>query len=182
MDDFDLRDVLASRKYPTAKVKVWVDEEGFFELAALEQKIANTLDADEVSRLDAQAQKLKDELNASALTVHLRGTSRRAREDMQTEALTLFPIKRDVMGREESLQQVERGRLLTELYFAAHITAVENAAGARQDWAPDSLGRELARAFLSEMPDYSVALVDQAIGALRGESEMQQGVDFLSRT
>lgn len=181
-ETFDLRDVLANRKYPTAKQRVWVDEEGFFELAALERKAASiTGDVPELDDVEQRIQNLKDELNAGAYTYHLRATSRRAREDMQTEALTQFPIKRDPLGREDDKQAWLRGNLLTELYFAAHITSVEDPAGRVQEFT-DENRRDLARATLGMLPEYSVKVLDEAIGALRGETEMKQGVDFLSTT
>ncbi len=182
MSDFDLRDVLANRKYPTAKVRVWTDEEGFFELAALEREAASiTKPGAKLTAVENKIKALKEHLNATAVIVHLRGTSRRAREDMQTEALSQFPIKRDVYGRDDDMQAFNRGNLLTELYFAAHITKIEAPNGAEQI-LDDENRRDVARAFLDEAPEYSVKLVDAAIGALRGESEMQQGIDFLSAT
>lgn len=181
-DTFDMRDVLANRKYPTTTQRVWVDEEGFFELAALERKAASiTESGPELEDVERQIQNLKDELNAGAYTYHLRATSRRAREDMQTEALVQFPIKRDPLGREDEKQAWQRGNLLTELYFAAHVTKVVNPAGAEQVWT-DENRRDLARATLGMLPEYSVKALDAAILALRGETEMQQGVDFLSTT
>lgn len=180
-ETFDLREVLANRKYPTATQRVWVDEEGFFQLAALERRSADVTDKVLIEDLDRKVQNLKDELNASAIKVHLRGTSRRAREDMITEAMVQFPIQRDLMGRENELQAYRRGNLLTELYFAAHIQKIEYPNGKIQEFNDDNR-RDIARAMLSELPEFSVKLIDTAIGNLRGEAEMQQGVDFLSAT
>lgn len=180
-ETFDLRDVLANRKYPTASVRVWSDEEGFFALAAMNRKAADLESGPELDDLERRIQNQEDELNASAYTVHLRGTSRRAREDMQTEALVQFPIKRDALGREDELQTWKRGNLLSELYFAAHVTKVVDPSGAVQELNDDNR-RDVARAILSFLPEVSVKLIDEAIGSLRGEAEMQQGVDFLSTT
>lgn len=181
-ETFDLREVLSNRAYPTAKIPVWIDEAGFFELAALERKHADTkADSPELGDLDNKIANLKAELNASAITVHLRGTSRRSREDMVTEAMVQFPVKRDVLGREDELQAYKRGNLLTELYFAAHVQKIVAPNGKTQE-LNDENRRDVARSMLSDLPDFSVALIDQAIGNLRGEAEMQQGVDFLSTT
>lgn len=179
--EFDLREIAAGRAYPTATVNVWVEERLFFELAALERKQASETDDDAVNALESQIQKKREELEASALKVHLRGTSRRAREDMQTKALSQFPIRRDVYGRDDDLQAVNRNRYVTELVFAAHIQSIEAPNGSKQDWTEENR-QELARVFLDELPEVSVNIVDKAIVALRGDEEMQQGVDFLSRT
>lgn len=180
-DDFDLRDVLANRAYPTTTVRVWIDEESFFELDKLQHKAAGITDKKALADVEQKIQNVIDNLNATALKVHLRGTSRRAREDMVTESLVQFPIKRDVMGREDDLQTYKRGNYLTELYFAAHIQKIEYPNGKIQELDEENR-RGVAYAFVGEMPDFSVKIVDEAIGALRGEAEMQQGVDFLSRT
>jgi hypothetical protein len=180
-ETFDLRDVLANRKYPTVVVSVWIDEDGFFQLAALERKAADTTSKTGIADLDRKIKNLKKQLNDEAIKVHLRGTSRRSREDMITEAMVQYPIRRDVMGREDELQAYRRASLLTELYFAAHIQKVESASGQVQVLDDDNR-RDVARSLLSELPELSVKLIDTAIANLRGEAEMQQGVDFLSAT
>lgn len=180
-EEFDLRETLAGRAYPTSTIKVWMDEEVMFEIAALIRKQANITDPKELKAIDAQISATTKEANDQAYTVHLRGTSRRAREDMQSKAFAEFPIERDIYGREKDMTAWNRGNLLTEMYFAAHITAVVNPAGKRQDWTEENR-RDLARVLLDMAPEETIKMIDAAILALRGDEEMQKGVDFLSRT
>ncbi len=182
MTDFDLRNVLADRAYPTASVKVHLDEKPYFDLAALERVVVNAdNDVDRAKAVKAFERK-KAELTETAFTIHFRGTSPRAREDLQSEALHEFPIRRDVYGRDSDEQLIKRARLLNELYFAAYITKVVTPDGAEQVWTDDNR-RDLARAFLDLAPDFAITTVDAAIGALRGEAETkrygQQDIDFL---
>jgi hypothetical protein len=186
MTDFDLRNVLADRAYPTARVPVLLDDKIVYELAALHRRLdevpVSNENPEDLERQIAAKQQERDE---QAYWVHLRATSNRAREDMQREALSQFPIKADVYGREDAVRGLERGSLLSELYFAAHITKIVAPNGAEQEWTKDN-GRDLARAFLDTAPEHAVKVVDAAISALRGEQESQYAkvadVDFLSRT
>lgn len=185
MGTFDLRDVLADKAYPTTVVKVLMDERIYFELAALADAHAAATSATEQKRIAAQFKAKVEERDANQYAVHLRGTSPRAREDIQSLALATFPIKRDMWGREDDLQAVRRGQLLAQLYFAAHITKIVAPNGDEQEFTEENRN-DVAQAFLDAAPEHSIKMVDTAITALRGEAEAQkyaqQDADFLSRT
>lgn len=187
MGTFDLRDTLANRAYPTTSVKVWMDEKVFFEIAALNRKITDTPNDDKkaITALESELEQKLKQRDDEAFRVHIRAISKRSRNDLQTEAFSQMPIIRDVYGREDEKRTWQRSNLLSELYFAEHITKVVDPMGNEQVFTEDNK-RDLARAFLGEAPDFSVEVVDQAIGALRGEKEMkdysEQSVDFLSHT
>lgn len=185
-DTFDLRAVLADRAYPTAAVKVLLDDKVLWELAALHRRLDEVVvtneNPEDLERLIAAKEAQRNE---EAYTVHLRGTSPRAREDMQRKALEQLPLKPDVYGREDGVRVLERNSLLSELYFAGHITKVVAPNGAEQVWTPEE-ARDLARAFLDTAPEHAIKTVDAAIIALRGEQQEQfakvSDIDFLSRT
>lgn len=184
MGTFDLRETLANRAYPTTSVKVWMDEKVFFEIAALNRKITDTPNDDKkaIKALENELEAKLKQRDDEAFRVHLRGVSKQARNDLQTEAMVQIPFIRDIYGREDDKRTWDRANLLSEIYFAEYITKIVNPVGDEQVFTEENK-RDLARAFIGQAPDFSVQIVDQAIGALRGEQEMadysNQSVDFL---
>lgn len=186
-DSFDLRDVLAGRKYPTARIPVVLNDEVLWEIMELQREasealVDNSIDPDDVQRkLEAKIA----ERDASVYWVHLRGTSRRHREEIQSEVLSQIPYKPDAYGRDDVARSLKRQQLATELLFASHITKIVAPNGAEQVFTEENK-RDLTRAFLSEAPDHAVNIVDTAITQLRGEEAEQfakvSELDFLSRT
>lgn len=181
-NEFDLRDVLLGRKYPEGKVRVWFDEEPWYELEALEKKHANLKSEDpEFQKVERRITQVQKQIEAEAYTVHLRGISPRAGEDIISEALSTLPFKRDAYGRDDVLQTIERNRLIKEISFAEHVKKVVTPDGRTQVWN-ESDKRDLARAFLGEAPDSATAAVDQAIAAVSKKFVEQQteyaNVDF----
>lgn len=183
MTDFDLRNVLADRAYPTASIKVHMTEEPYFELAALDRAVASAGTDAARAKATKAFEAARAALADAAYTVHLRGTSPRAREDLQSEALHEFPIRRDIYGRDNDEVARNRGKLLSELYFAAHITKVVWPGGVGEQVWDEESERDLARAFLGQAPDFAIETVDAAIGALRAKAEAdrygKQDIDFL---
>jgi hypothetical protein len=186
-DNFDLRDVLADRKYPTARIPVVLNDEVLWDFVELQRQAAeavvdNAIDSEDVQRkLEAKIA----ERDASVYWIHLRGTSRRHREDIQSEVLSQIPYKPDMYGRDDVARSLKRQQLTTELLFASHITKIVAPNGAEQVFTEENK-RDLTRAFLDEAPDHAVNIVDNAIAQLRGEEAEQfakvSDLDFLSRT
>ncbi len=186
MTELDLRNVLAERAYPVGSVKVHLTEEPYFELAALERAIAAATTDTARAKATKAFEKRKAELDDGRYTVHLRGTSPRYRQDLQSEALHEVPIIRDMWGRENDTATVRRGEFLAMAYFAGHITKVVWPGGAGEQVWNDENSRELAQLFLDQACEFAIKTVDAAITALRGEQEAerygQQDIDFLSHT
>jgi hypothetical protein len=186
-EEFDLRDVLSGRKYPTARIPVVLDDEVVWEIAELQRQLTQalvdtTLNADEIQkRLDVKMA----ERDAGVYWVHLRATSPRARAEAQSKALAEVPFKPDIYGRDDVANARHRSEVLSELAFATHITKIVSPNGAEQVWTPENQ-RDLARAFLGEAPEHAIKIVDAAIMALRGEEQEHfakvSDLDFLSRT
>lgn len=161
-DGFDLRDALLGRKYPETSVKVWMDDELFYRLEAARKRHAVALDA---GQTDGELDRIEAEMEESAYVVHLRGISGRAGEDIISKALSEKPIKRDMYGREDDLQSIERQRLVAELSFSEHITKIVDPRGREQVFTEDNK-RDLARALLGNAPKVTVKIIDSAIAQL----------------
>jgi hypothetical protein len=164
-ETFDIREVLARRKYPETSVKVWLDEEVWFEIDAVKAEHSNTTDKDRLAELDAQLDKLEKRRLDEAFTVHIRAISNRASEDIISAALAQYPIKRDLYGRDNDEQARNRNNLITEMSFAQRITKIVSPSGQAQVLTEENR-REVVRSFLDQAPAFSIEIVDQAVGAL----------------
>lgn len=172
-DTFDIREVLANRKYPTASVKIWMDEEVWFEMDALSKKLA--VESKNTKSLETQMKALEKRRDEEAFTIHLRAISNRANEDIISKALSEYPIIRDVYGRESVERGRERDKLIQEISFAERITKLVDPRGRVQEFNDDNR-RDLTRAFLDNAPVFSIEIVDQAIGALANKFEEQRAL------
>lgn len=72
-DTFDIFNVLEGRSYPTEEVTVIGDPTPLYEIARLEDLIADEMDDEKVNALDERIAELKEQAVASALTFHLSG-------------------------------------------------------------------------------------------------------------
>lgn len=173
MSEWDIREFLAERAYPTTSVKVLLSEQIAFELDAINQKLAAATDKKEVAELEKVLAEAEARRDSQLFTVHIRATSNRARQDIQSAALHAVPIERDIYGREKSEKEFERRNVLEELIFAAHITKIVTPTGQEQVLTEENR-RDVTRAFLDNAPAHSVKLVDAAIGRISGDAEMEK--------
>lgn len=173
-DTFDIREVLANRKYPTTSVKIWMDEEVWFEMDALSKKLASAK-KEHLKPLEAQMKELEKRRDEEAFTIHLRAISNRANEDIISRALADIPIIRDLYGRESVERGRERDKLIQEMSFAERITKLVDPRGREQVFT-DENRRDLTRAFLDSAPVFSIEIVDQAIGALANKFAEQRAL------
>jgi hypothetical protein len=173
MSEWDIREFLAERAYPTTSVKVLLSEQIAFELDAIEQKLATEKDQKIVAKLEKELAAKQKERDEQLFTIHIRAISNRAKEDIQSAALSGVPIERDLYGMDKPENQIQRQRLIEELIFAAYITKIVTPAGAEQVLTPEN-GRAVVRAFLDNAPKYSVELVDKTIERISGDAEMKK--------
>lgn len=175
MDDktFDLRDALLGRKYPETSSTIWLSEELDYAIAALNRKQANVTDEKELAQIEGELAELGAQKLAQAYRVHVRAISNRSREDILSKALAGKPIKRDMYGREDDLQLMERNRLIAELSFAAHVTKIVSPDGNEQIFT-DENRRDLARAILDQAPGSAVATIDALIDGVNQKFAAQE--------
>lgn len=186
--NFDLRTFLADRAYPTSTTRVLMSEKLGFQIAAVQDKLARTSDEKLTAKLEKELEGLEEQRESEFFTFHLRGVSRRKREDIQSASMHAFPYKFDLYGRDDAEQQVSRQRLLEELIFHAFITKVVWPNGKEQvvTHAEDGEngeadGRTIIRSILDNAPDFAIAHIGAAIDALTGDEAVARAsvdVDF----
>lgn len=186
--NFDLRAFLADRAYPTSKIRVLLSEKLAFEIAALEHKIAGITNKEELKQLETDLAKLYEQRQGELFTFHLRGVSRRKREDIQSKGMSQIPYKFDMYGRDDPTQQVARQKLVEELLFHAYITQIDWPSGkvqavprAEDSENGEAEGRAIIRSVLDNAPDFAIDHLSAAIGALQGDEAVSRAavdVDF----
>lgn len=177
MADFDLRDYLTNRAYPQSSIPVLMSEEQAFRLAAVQAEHSANTDTTKQAELDRRLAQAEADCEAAKFIFHIRATSNRAKEDIQSVALHEVPIERDMYSRDKPENEMRRKRVLRELIFAAHITKVVAPGGGEQAWTED-IARDLAKAFLDNAPEHSIELVDIAIGRLSARAELQRAQEL----
>jgi hypothetical protein len=184
MGSFDIRSAVAGRNYVTTQVPFWVEDKVFYDLETAWEVHKRTTDGAVLKGVEDEIERLEKQREAEKFTVFLRAISNRSNEDIISKALAAFPIKRDVYGREDEAQVIERGKLIREMQVAAHITKLIDPDGNAQE-VNDENRRDVARALLDGLPPISLKIIDEAIKELNKDFQSQiakqQDTDFLSK-
>lgn len=197
LDDFDLRDMLIGRDMPEDAVTLYMNEALAFEMGKISKKLqylsarAATGDekaAAEFTALDDVLAEKRDKLSKQGLVFHLRGITKRQKEDIQSSGLHEFPLKRDMFGRDDSINELERVRFLRIKFFTAFVDRIVTPAGKTQIIAnngnPSDAAISTMKAFAETAPEPTIEALDEAIGELSGKIDFKtlvaQESDFLS--
>lgn len=173
-EEFDLHAALTGRSYPKATVEIWLEEEPWYELEALEKKHSKLLaDDPALKTTEDEIQRVQKIINETAYKVSLRGISPRAGEDIVSKALSQVPIRFDQYGRDNMENTVNRNRLIRELSFAAHLTKVVNPDG-KQITVTDDNRQDIARMILGEAPPTAIETIDDTIKQVSRKFAEQQ--------
>ncbi len=165
-ESWDLGEVLAERAQPTDKVTIYLNEVASHEKGKLVAAHAKA-SADSVGDVD----KLLDEVNAtldeSKYVVHLTAIPTRMREDIASKSMAQYPIKFDLMGRDDPQNQIARTKLEHNMIWHAQITNVVNPKGqSKRDWTLEQI-----EAFAGNLPVPASRAVDTAIRDLTNSAE-----------
>lgn len=180
---FDIRAVLSDRKLPEDEVSFYIDEAIGYELEKLSKKIDHLAildEKDEYKRVNAELEKLSEQLSSLQYTARARGISQRRKDDILSKALSQFPYKRDLMGRDEGEQEFNRGNLQMTLFWAAMLYEVEDTNGNVQEVTP-----ELVDYLRAELPAAAQRAINGLIEDVSGNTDWfrfaAQDADFLSK-
>jgi hypothetical protein len=64
----------------------------------------------------------------------IRAISRRSKFDIQSKALSKFPIKRDVFGNDDPQQEFNRNHYLDQLIWTTHLKSIQSPDGSVQNF------------------------------------------------
>lgn len=121
----NILETIKGRSYPSKDVKVWLDQETIHAIAELENEIAVETDAERVNELDEQIHTLREKVEKTALTFHLRGIDRRTRRQA---------LKRvELLLKKGEVDEFDSQFLLGHLNFAAHLIRITDADGGVQE-------------------------------------------------
>lgn len=121
----NILETIKGRSYPSKDVKVWLDQETIHAIAELENEIAVETDGERVNELDEQIHNLREKVEKTALTFHLRGIDRRTRRQA---------LKRvELLLKKGEVDEFDSQFLLGHLNFAAHLIRITDADGGVQE-------------------------------------------------
>lgn len=121
----NILETIKGRSYPSKDVKVWLDQETIHAIAELENEIAVETDGERVNELDEQIHTLREKVEKTALTFHLRGIDRRTRRQA---------LKRvELLLKKGEVDEFDSQFLLGHLNFAAHLIRITDADGGVQE-------------------------------------------------
>lgn len=174
--EWDLNDVISDRAQPTEEVKIYLNEVAAYAKSKIQESIDKATKAkklDEVERLTKKLDEVNAELEATAYTVHLTGVPSRMREDIASKALSEYPFKLDLMGRDDPANAQKRLERENALLWHAQVTDVVNASGQhKRDWTvgtkmPDGSYEDgTIDLFIGNLPTSAQVAVDNAIKQL----------------
>lgn len=121
----NILETIKGRSYPSKDVKVWLDQETIHAIAELENEIAVETDGERVNELDEQIHTLREKVEKTSLTFHLRGIDRRTRRQA---------LKRvELLLKKGEVDEFDSQFLLGHLNFAAHLIRITDAGGGVQE-------------------------------------------------
>lgn len=174
--DWDLNDVISERAQPTDEVTVYLNEVAAYAKSKIQDAIDKATKAKDMKEVETLTKKL-DEVNAdlesSAYTIHLTGVPSRMREDIASRALSEYPFKVDLMGRDEPANAQKRLQRESALLWHSQVVDVVNAKGQhKRDWTvgekqPDGSYKDgTIDLFIGNLPTSAQVAVDTAIKQL----------------
>lgn len=83
---FKLENVIKNVGYPEDFVDIYLDVESAYRLSKLNDELIVTIDAKEIEKLEAEAEKLKENILSSKLTFHMRGIDQKQIELLEAQA------------------------------------------------------------------------------------------------
>ena len=109
-DELDLGEVLAERKQPEESVTFYLNEELQYAKSVLQERILEST-PDTIDGIESELDEVNAALEQCKYTIVLRGLPQRMREDINSKALSQFPVKANFMGYDDSANAKQRAEL-----------------------------------------------------------------------
>ena len=177
-DTWDLAEVLAERVQPKDSVTIYLNEAASYAKSQLVKAHARAK-GQNVEEIDEKLTDIEAQLEASKYVVHLTGVPTRMREDIETKSLQRYPVKPDIMGRDDTNNALLRQKYRNDLLWTIHIEKVENSRGGVFNGVGD---HAQIKRFAEALPAKAAQAIDKGIEALTLASEeytvAAKGIDF----
>ena len=178
--EFDILAELVGYSRQSETVTVFADERAAYELQQVLKEVESKPEGSKIpAALNKRLEAAKQAVKKSQLTFEVVALTRDETQDIKSEVLRKFPIKRNALGYPEPNDQ--RDALFANKLWAAQIVSIARADGATQS----DITEEVAQGIRGRLPDKSVegvqAKIDQlSEDAARGLDFIMTDVDFLS--
>lgn len=177
---FDLIGVLSGRDYPTLEVPVYFNESLGFEVFKLEQKRKEAIlhSDEEAKELDEAYKALQEKSKSEEYVVLLKSIDESIRRDIHNEVSKEFPVKRDMLGREEVDPRWDAE--YTKRMWAVYIQKVTDPTGAVSLVDEKVLEYLLAKAPRTAQDSINKGIAELQVGPSAGFEQLAQDANFLS--
>lgn len=131
---FSVLDTVKGRSYPTDEVTIYTDVESLYKVLKLENKVNDETDDDVINEVDKEISTLREKIEESALTFHLRGFSYGVWDSIDKETTAKF-------GEDADFSKGEAASWRSAKFISESIIKVVNAEGQEDPnrWSPEDV-------------------------------------------
>lgn len=159
---FSVLDAIKGRSYPTDDVTVYTDTASLYLIKKYENDANNAVTGDEANAADAKIAELTKQVQASAITFHMRGYSPAVRDSLVDEARAKFGVEKVEDGTpanewlnaravaETIIRSTDASGAVDEHHFS-----VEDVEDLRSFLAPEEFGKLLGQTLLLSYTAFS---------------------------
>lgn len=123
---FDITEFAKGRAYPEDSVTAYLDVQSAYELNKLNEQMRSAT-AEELTKLEKQAQELADKVVQSKVVFHMRGVNQAHIEKITAACDEKHPTKTDAFG--QTINSPDWIREWTAALIASNLLRIENANG-----------------------------------------------------
>jgi hypothetical protein len=123
---FDITEFAKGRAYPEDSVTAYLDVQSAYELNKLNEQMRSAT-AEELTKLEKQAQELADKVVQSKVVFHMRGVNQAHIEKITVQCNEKYPNITDALG--QTTNSPEWLREWTAALIASNLLKIENANG-----------------------------------------------------
>lgn len=123
---FDITEFAKGRAYPEDSVTAYLDVQSAYELNKLNDQMRSA-SAEELTKLEKQAQELAEKVMQSKVVFHMRGVNQAHIEKISAACDEKYPTKTDAFG--QTINSPDWIREWTASLIASNLLKIENADG-----------------------------------------------------
>lgn len=178
-ETWDLLEVVSERAQPKDTVSVYLNEiASYAKGEIMKEMVAKKDDLEALGTLSAELEKIEAQLEATKYTLHITAIPSRMREDIASRAMQEFPLKLDLLGRDDPINAIARNKHETKLSWHAQVYDIVNPKGLhKNDFTLEQMNQ-----FAEALGTEAQKAVDRAIESINKRAEeysvASKSVDF----